>query len=205
MSENPARLTNKEVLQRNADIFNHYLSAFHGDVYLTAINCFPDFTFLRDVSVVIDPNTSILAGGVVGDNEPRVYIGTQPGTVTPQMKTRILERFQLHPDLAEMPYEAFGAFIFAHELGHVLQDDPQFERFYGDGLNEVRPDPKKDYAGYVESPRETNADFIAAEIIANTDLGRMIGFMPPVEGPSEWKEWAAQHPVPKTISMALEP
>jgi hypothetical protein len=203
MSESPSqeiRPSSREIIRRKAGIFGGILGPLHRDVYLTAINCFPGFTFLRDMSLTINPDSNIISASIVGDNEPNIHIGTARKMVMPRGKSRLMERLQLDPELAEMPDDFFEPFIVAHEMGHIVQHDPLFRYFYGE-LSQEYPNSKEDYARHVECDQETNADFIMAEIMGNTELGIAAGFMPPVEGPSEWRAWAAQHRLVDTIKM----
>ena len=210
MSETPKQAgaettSNREIIHRKTAIFEQYLSPLHADVYKATINCFPEFHFLRDMSVVLDRDSDILAGGTV-NGEPSLHIGLKEGVITPRMRSRVMERFQLRPDLLGMELELQDtiakAITFGHELGHAIQEDPLFERFYGRLEGEhLNPHKGDDYVAYVNSDWEVNADFIAAEILGHTKLGEMLGFMPPTEGPSEWRAWGEQHPVPQTIAM----
>ena len=190
--------TRREVDQRRSEAFDEYVGPFSGDVYLTALNCFPGFSFLRDMSVSFDPNSAIFTGGVIeSTGEPSIHIGTKEGAINNRMKSRLFERFQLPEEARGLPDEAFKPIIFAHELGHVIQNDPLFEQFYGK-LEPGFPDPNIDYSGYVHSDLEANADFIAAQIISNAEFGKLLGIMPPTEGPSEWRDWADAHKLPNT-------
>src|SRR5579872_6800838 len=93
-SREPVFSRRKIDLQR-ADIFEKYIGVFNGDVYLSALNCFSRFSFLRCMSVTINSKSDVIAGGIINDNEPNIHVGTKAGAITPRLKSRFIERFEL--------------------------------------------------------------------------------------------------------------
>lgn len=51
------------------------------------------------------------------------------------------------------------------------------------------------YQAYVQSDREANADYIAACILAASQLGEAVVYRPPIEDAAQWRQWVAANPV----------
>jgi hypothetical protein len=104
----------------------------------------------------------------------------------------------LPAEALKLPRNVFAAWMFAHEIGHAAQRTRNFaEHFHYWGGPYI--DPLMDYEAYVNSAPETNADFVAATIVSTTEFGRANGITSPDQGPTEWLQWAKEHPVDKTI------
>ena len=86
-----------------------------------------------------------------------------------------------------------------HELGHIIQLDYREMRAFGEIDNTIVPLPMdyipEQYQAYVQSDREANADYIAACILAASQLGEAVGYRPPIEDAAQWRQWVAANPV----------
>ena len=86
-----------------------------------------------------------------------------------------------------------------YELGHVIQLDDKVMRAFGEIDNTIVSLPMdytpEQYQAYVQSDREANADYIAACILAASQLGEAVGYQPPIEDAAQWRQWVAANPV----------
>lgn len=145
-----------------------------GSVYLTALEQYSGFSFLQSADVEFHPDIDRFVGGLDADGKPVAVLGLSDDVVTPRLRARIIKRFGLpEEDLAIAPAKLFKPFIFAHELGHIVQADPEFRKLFGE-MDATVYDPDENYARYVESDHEANADYIAAGIVAHSELGRAV-------------------------------
>ncbi len=192
-------VSRKENDRQAAEAVDYYVGRWCGDIYLTALDLFSRVKLLRETPIYLRDDLDIISGGLNRDGDPGIWIGLQERTLTSSMKSRVIERFDLSNDYFIAPNYNFMPFIFAHELGHVIQADRSFERIFGAINNELLI-PETNYAAYVNSDVELNADYIAAVIVGNSEYGIEAGFMPPAEEPLRWREWAATHPIPETIA-----
>lgn len=95
-----------------------------------------------------------------------LLMSKDPEAITPRIKVRAAERLgreKVNARLARM-------FVVAHELGHCVQDCIGFDSLYGGPIDRTIGVPEKDYAAYLGSDLEVNADFIAVRT-----LGRVTG------------------------------
>jgi hypothetical protein len=197
--ESSPRLSQKEIDKIRCDELSKQLhNPYAGEIFRSAIICFDRFSVLKDVKISIHPESSIYAGGYNGNGELEIYLGTAEGSINERMKSRIIERFGL-PEGQDFPDGIYKLFIFAHEIGHVVQKDEKFKEFYGDYDDSIL-DPNTDYKAYVTSENEVLADYIAAQIISNTEFGRVLGIDPPKEEPKEWRKWGEKNNINNTIS-----
>jgi len=193
-------LSRREVDQRRADIFDQYMGLFHGDVYRTALDCFPGFTLLRKagVHIVFEPEEKYPFVATPDMDSPEILMNTASISLSDRMKSRLKERFELPQQVIDQGASFLTPIIFAHELGHLIQADPRFGQFFG---GTIGPHPSaEDYVGYITSDSEVNADYIAAAIMANSELGGHLGWELPTESPLDWRTWGEQHQVPHTIA-----
>jgi hypothetical protein len=196
--ESSPRLSQKEIDKIRCDELSKQLhNPYAGEIFRSAIICFDRFSVLKDVKISIHPESSIYAGGYNGNGELEIYLGTAEGSINSRIKSRITERFGL-PEGQDLPDGFYKLFIFAHEIGHVVQKDEKFKEIYGDYDDSIL-DPDTDYKTYVTSENEVLADYIAAQIISNTEFGRVLGIEPPEEEPKEWRQWAERNNINDTI------
>jgi hypothetical protein len=192
-------LTRREIDQSRCDILSDLINPYAGDVYRSALICFDRFSILRESKITFNANSNYISGGLNAYGEPEIHIGTEASAITPRMKSRIDERFGL-PEGQDFPDGLYKLFVLAHEIGHVIQKDPLFSKFYGDYDTTVYS-PEKDYPKYANSENEVLADYIAAQILSNTELGAALGMSPPTEEPPEWRQWGEQNHIDKTIEL----
>lgn len=191
-------LTHKEQSAHTAEVLDYYLGRFCGDIYLTALDLFSRQTYPREATIFIRDDLDYISGGSNPDGDIGIWVGTQPNTITKNMRSRVNERFKL--STVQQLEEIYLPFILAHEIGHTVQRDPRFKDIFGPSEDDY-VEPEDDYESYVNSHDELNADYIAAVIVGNSELGKTIGFMPPQEAPNAWWCWADQHPIPETIAL----
>lgn len=122
----------------------------------------------------------------------------QPGPLTATMRSRANERFDLSKE--QQINTVYMPFVFAHKFGHAVQRDPEFHVYFGN-LKDDYVEPEQDCESYVNSQAELNAEYIAAVILGNSELGMLIDYMPPKEPPTAWQDCAEQHPIPNTIAL----
>lgn len=198
--------TKKQVDTEKAELLDRYAGPHCGEIFLTARNMFDRFLSLQRMSmkfmddhdggyyfyVDTDPVSSHM--GINVNNEQKL---------DKRLLQRTRERFKLSDEVIELFQELPGAvrpLILAHEIAHVIQIDPLFLEYYGDDFNYKNINPRVNYAGYLESDLEANADFIAASIVANTDYGVSLGLgLQPFET-LQWRDWVAERPMLETIA-----
>jgi hypothetical protein len=192
------QLSKAENNAASANALDYYVGPHCGDIYLTSLDLFSRFTYPKDAMIYLRDDLDYISGGANPNGDIGIWVGTQPGTVTSAMRTRVNERFNLSEE--QQSEEAYLPFILAHELGHVIQRDSEFAKYFGEPIDDYI-DLEKDYEAYVNSNDELNADYIAVVIVGNSALGKLIDFMPPDQYPIEWRQWAEMHPIPKTIAL----
>ncbi len=179
---------------KQAEVLDTYLGPFTGDVLVQSVRLFPDFSLLRNTNLYIKPDFDMIVGGINSDGEPSVHIGLNNTAISSGVRARIMKRFELPSELDEAPKGLFVPFILAHELGHVMQADSSFVSNFG-YMDDTVYSPEDDYAQYVESDHEVNADYIASYVVSHTDLGRQLLHLLPSYPPSMWREWGSAHRV----------
>jgi hypothetical protein len=203
MTTNPPEFnrppTQCDIDQIKCDFLSEQINPYAGDIFRSALICFDRFTALREASIKFNPNSNFISGGQTADGELMLHIGTEESAITPRIKSRITERFGL-PENQEFPDGFYKLFVLAHEIGHVIQMDPLFQDFYGPYDSTVI-DAQKKYEEYVYSENEVLADFIACQIISNSEIGAALGILPPTEEPQEWRQWGDSHRVDKTLEL----
>lgn len=199
MSEVSLVLSKREQAHQTAEALDYYVAPYCGDIYLTVLDLFPSFKTLKDTKFYPSNNLDIITSGEDEDG-PGVWIGLHENTMKPSLKMRAFERFGLSEEYFDAPDTVFYPIALAHELAHILQKDPEFIKFFGP-INDERIEVADDYAGYVNSDAELNADYIATVVLGNSSFGVDTGFMPPVEFPREWRQWGALQDIPRTIAM----
>jgi hypothetical protein len=187
-------------VQETSEALEFYVAPFCGDVFKSAVDKFPTFEILLSVPVYLDPESAFVSGGLNANGDIGIWIGQAEGLITTSMKSRINERFKLPYDVLDQPDILFMPIILAHELGHVIQADPQFEGIFGK-IDTNFVSPEADYEGYVQSDLELNADYIAALIVGDTSFGSFVGIESPRDPPQSWREWGIVHPIPNTIAI----
>jgi hypothetical protein len=184
-----------ELIQQIAEDLESSLGFYCSDIYLTALGLYPGFKSLKKAVIMVSDN---LDGEV--DDYGKLYFGFRETTLTTRIKSRFNERFKLNQYQSPGTDMALLPFVFAHELGHIIQLDSKFRKYFGRMNHQVlETDP--DYANYVGSDLETNADYLAAVIVGNSVYGSELGFTPPTEDSRHWRDWASQHPVVTTIDQ----
>jgi hypothetical protein len=191
-------LSRKDQSTNAAEVLDYFLGQHCGDIYLTALDIFSRQTYPRETTIFLRDDLDYISGGLNQDGDIGVWVGMQPNTVTKNMRSRVNERFRLLPE--QQLEEVYLPFILAHEIGHTVQRDPLFKAIFGTSGDDYI-EPEDDYESYVNSHDELNADYIAAVIVGNSELGKSIGFMPPEEPPLDWRSWAEKHPIPETIAL----
>lgn len=191
-------LSQKENSANVAETLDYYLGQYCGDIYLTALDLFARQTYPREATIYLRDDLDYISGGSNPDGDIGVWVGTQPNTITNNMRSRVNERFKLRPE--QQLEEVYLPFILAHEIGHAVQRDPTFKAIFGTSGDDY-VEPEDDYESYANSHDELNADYIAALIVGNSELGKALGFMPPTESPLDWQVWAKEHPIPETIAL----
>lgn len=177
-----------------ANILDTRVAPFMGSIFLTALNEYPQFKLLQSVQIKFANDFDRFVGGVNPEGKSMVVLGLNHDIVTPGLKSRIIKRFDLPSNFENAPTNIFKLFILAHELGHVIQADPKFSEVFGE-IDHTVYQPEEGYARYVESDHEANADYIAATIIAKSEVGKSANYSPPDKPPMQWKDWAREHPV----------
>lgn len=192
--------TRREQRRMTEEALDSCVAPYCGDIYYTSLDLFPGFSLLRTVLFRVQEDFRGITSAVFDNGEAGIWVSQHKNFVTDSMKTRVVERFHLPSSWLSAPDSALLPFMFAHELGHIAQAEPVFQKYFGPFYDEW-VDSKKDYAGYVNSDEEVNADYLAAVIVGNSQFGRETNFMPPKEPPSEWREWGKVHGVPITIRL----
>lgn len=188
MTSNKEQLLAVEAGHKTADILDKHLGPFCGSIYLTALGLFPTFNTIREAPVHLSSVSDVMAGGVNPSGQVSIHIGLREKAVTPALRSRIVKRFGLPPHLTEAPARLFLPFVLAHEIGHVIQADSEFESYFGH-IDSATYVPEESYDAYINSDRELNADYIAALIVGNSELGAETGYDPPTQALEEWRDW----------------
>lgn len=177
-----------------ADELDAKVGLYMGDTLLTAFKLFSNFELVQSVRIEFRKDLDVFVGGVDSLAEPVVALGLNNSLVTDGLRSRIIKRFGLPTKLFDAPASLFRPFIFAHELGHVAQADPKFRELFGE-IDKTVYDPSDNYAAYVESDKEANADYIGSMIVAASQLGLAARYSPPKQDPPQWRDWAREHRV----------
>jgi hypothetical protein len=191
--------TQRNIDQSRCDLLSQYVNPLAGDIYRSALICFDRFSALRKATISINPRSNYISGGFNIDGELEIHIGTEESAINPRIKSRIEERFGL-PENQGFPDNLYRLFVLAHEIGHVIQKDPLFAEFYGD-YDKTIYEPEEDYATYANSDNEVLADYIATQILSNSQLGAVFGIMPPSEEPHAWRQWGELNRIDRTIEL----
>lgn len=176
-------------LSAAAEHLERYVGPYCGDVYDTAQRVFPDMSILRRTGVLINSKFKGMAFGFSDAGDPYVFIDHDDSIVGRGLRNRIIKRFDLPADLIKAPRSLFLPFVLAHELGHAVQHDGNFSTYFGE-IDHTEYSPTVDYDAYVQSDKETNADYIAAVIVSRSRLGQEAGMLPPYQPAHQWREWA---------------
>lgn len=181
-----------------------YVSPLIADMYQTALNLFPART-LEEMRVVIKEDSGDFRGGEGeqdGEKVPMIVIGMQETLASPNLIARMSSRLGISRESLENERtgrRVVGLVAFCHELGHVIQLDDKVMRAFGEIDNTIVSLPMdytpEQYQAYVQSDREANADYIAACILAASQLGEAVGYRPPIEDAAQWRQWVAANPV----------
>ncbi|MGB4759612.1 MAG: hypothetical protein WBP26_06180 [Candidatus Saccharimonadales bacterium] len=196
----------RSLVTKKADIFSRELGSFYGDMYATAVDIYPSFCLMGEISIRFTNDDAFDAFSAFVDPRegPGITMGRRLKGLGPRMESRLMERFQLPEVIIRLPEAdrdgVLRPIVLAHELGHIAQADSSFLKYFGKIIDKVGVDPRTDYPTYVSSDAEVNADYIAATILANSKLGEVFGYEMPAQEPMAWREWGACHPVDQTIA-----
>ena len=197
-------VSHREKRESMTKALGEYVSPLIADMYQTALNLFPART-LEEMRVVIKEDSGDFRGGEGeqdGEKVPMIVIGMQETLASPNLIARMSSRLGVPRERledAEIGRQIVGLIAFCHELGHVIQLDDRVMRAFGEIDNTIVPLPMdytpEQYQAYVQSDREANADYIAACILAASQLGEAVGYRPPIEDAAQWRQWVAANPV----------
>jgi len=177
-----------------ANVLDSKIAPYMGSIFLTALEEYSQFELLQSAEIRFVNDFDRFVGGVNADGKPMVVLALNHDVVTPGLKSRIIKRFGLPSSAEVAPQNFFKLFVFAHEMGHVIQADPKFKEVFGE-IDDTVYQPEEGYERYVESDHEANADYIAATIIAKSEVGKSANYGPPDKPPMQWREWANVHKV----------
>lgn len=170
----------------------------YGDVYRTATEIFKGSQLLREVTLEISSNDSLMVGGIgknqYGEDIPIIHLG-EKGELAQTVKNRLIFRLGLDAErYATAPDEVLRSFALAHEIGHIIQAEPTFTYLFGNTDSHTYI-PEDDYRSYVNSDNELNADYIARLIMGHSRLNAQfdLGVVPPKQPPQQWREWARDY------------
>ena len=187
-----------------AKVLREYVSPLIADMYQTALNLFPART-LEEMRVVIKEDSGDFRGGEGeqdGEKVPMIVIGMQETLASPNLIARMSSRLGIPREYLENERtgrRVVGLVAFCHELGHIIQLDDKVMRAFGEIDNTIVPLPMdyipEQYQAYIQSDREANADYIAACILAASQLGEDVDYRPPIKDAAQWRQWVAANPV----------
>ena len=204
------RLRPKQAIAGTVDALRYYKGEFAADIFATAASLYPSFANrLAGVHIAFVQEPGFVYQGRSDIAESIIKIGpASTEGVSPWLATRLQKRFGIAPELlqhAEIGASVLQAVGEAHELGHNLQDsNSQMQRFFGtiipdklEGEGDVVADlhDPEAYITYVNSASEVNADYIARTILANSEIGEILGITLPEQAPAQWAKWAQDHAV----------
>ena len=197
-------VSHREKRESMTKALGEYVSPLIADMYQTALNLFPART-LEEMRVVIKEDSGDFRGGEGeqdGEKVPMIVIGVQETLASPNLIARMSSRLGIPRESLENERtgrRVVGLVAFCHELGHVIQLDDKVMRAFGEIDNTIVPLPMdytpEQYQAYAQSDREANADYIAACILAASQLGEAVGYRPPIEDAAQWRQWVAANPV----------
>lgn len=197
-------ISRREKRESMTKALGEYVSPLIADMYQTALNLFPART-LEEMRVVIKEDSGDFRGGEGeqdGEKVPMIVIGMQETLASPNLIARMSSRLGIPRESLENKRtgrRVVGLVAFCHELGHIIQLDDRVMRAFGEIDNTIVPLPMdytpEQYQAYVQSDREANADYIAACILAASQLGEAVGYRPPIEDAAQWRQWVAANPV----------
>ena len=202
--EKLSHVSRREKRESMTKALGEYVSPLIADMYQTALNLFPART-LEEMRVVIKEDSGDFRGGEGeqdGEKVPMIVIGMQETLASPNLIARMSSRLGISRESLENERtgrRVVGLVAFCHELGHIIQLDDRVMRAFGEIDNTIVPLPMdytpEQYQAYVQSDREANADYIAACILAASQLGEAVGYRPPIEDAAQWRQWVAANPV----------
>lgn len=202
--EKLSHVSRREKRESMTKALGEYVSPLIADMYQTALNLFPART-LEEMRVVIKEDSGDFRGGEGeqdGEKVPMIVIGMQETLASPNLIARMSSRLGIPREFLENERtgrRVVGLVAFCHELGHIIQLDDRAMRAFGEIDNTIVPLPmdytSEQYQAYVQSDREANADYIAACILAASQLGEAVVYRPPIEDAAQWRQWVAANPV----------
>ena len=197
-------ISRREKRETMTEALKEYVNPLIADMYQTALNLFPART-LEEMRVVIKEDSGDFRGGEGeqdGEKVPMIVIGMQETLASPNLIARMSSRLGIPREYLENERtgrRVVGLVAFCHELGHIIQLDDKVMRAFGEIDNTIVSLPMDytpgQYQAYVQSDREANADYIAACILAASQLGEAVGYRPPIEDAAQWRQWVAANPV----------
>lgn len=178
------------------------LRPMYGDVYRTALAQFPEIETLKRLQQFKTNSSSESSSGgwrvnATGEVHPQIIMGE--GRVLDIQKQRWAARLGLdaewsQEDISRAPDDFWRLYTFAHEVGHAIQWDKNFESIFGpieriEGSDNLA---YRDYKKYVNSDAETNADYIAMLLVAHSEVGKNFKAPKPSYEPHEWRKWVKE-------------
>jgi hypothetical protein len=196
----------QQVIDYNTDVLHRRAGSFVADIFSTASSMFPSF---KERFANVDMQFSEEPGFSYRGRSDLVESIIEVGPASAEMVTRfapqrIEKRFGVDASVIQTPElgpELLRFIGFAHELGHLVQDDSaQMLHFFGETIPDATEgdvvaelDSPQKYADYVNRESEINADYIGRSILANTQIGAMLGIELPEQEPKDWRQWAQDH------------
>jgi len=182
---------NPNTLIDMAAALHEHVGLYYDEIFLATAHVYPTVRIINNTTILMRPKSDLLVGGLDDEGRPVVHLGTK-GPLTQAVRDRIVRRMELPvPPLAKYD-DLLMRIIFGHELGHVLQADPEFENLFGT-IDRRTYIPEDNYLAYLYSDKEMNADYIAACLVSSTDLGQKLAIPAPKFPPLQWRNWAVTH------------
>lgn len=180
------------VIRELSGLLTSHFGEHYGEIFTAAHEEFPSFNILSNTKIIRSEVNDYLSGGLDVNGEPTIYMGIR-SPLPQRVRERLVGRLALPIPATERFDPIFTPLAFAHEIGHVLQADENFSSVFGVMDHKVYI-PEVDYHAYLHSEKETNADYIAACVIANTSIGRHMQMTHPDTPHQEWRTWVASRP-----------
>ncbi|MBH2007710.1 hypothetical protein I8H83_03850 [Candidatus Saccharibacteria bacterium] len=178
------------------------LRPMYGDIYRTALAQFPEIETLKGLRQFKTNESSESSSGGWKDEStgavyPQIIMGE--GRVLDIQKRRWAARLGLdaewsQEEISRAPDDFWRLYTFAHEVGHAIQWDKNFESVFGpieriEGSEDLA---YRDYKKYVNSDAETNADYIAMLLVSHSEVGKSFKAPGPSHAPYEWRKWVKE-------------
>ncbi|MFZ1323582.1 MAG: hypothetical protein WAQ57_00290 [Candidatus Saccharimonadales bacterium] len=196
------------------EVLRGYRGDMIADIFSTAVVLFPSFRGrFEGVGFRFGNEPGFAYRGLSSMTESEIEMGPpSPDATTQFISNRLAVRFGIPKEVTQNP--DIGSHVvwmvsFAHELGHLVQDNNgEMQRFFGTTIPDRVEGEKGDvvadlrqpeaYLKYANSLSEVNADYIGRSILANSQIGMMTGIELPEYEPAQWESWA------ETVIMRTE-